>query len=79
MRTSEPTSIPLAYAAEIIFELGLMRDECSQAARALMATRPLDEAAMEKCAILDDALAGAQRGLELALKRIKPLGTTCTQ
>ena len=66
-----PGSLPLDYAAEIAFELHLLRAECSQAARELSDERPLDATALEDCARLDDALAKAHAIVQAAIARIK--------
>ena len=64
-------SLPLDYAAEIAFELHLLRAECSQAARDLTNQRPLDASALEDCARLDDALAKAHAIVQAAISQIK--------
>jgi hypothetical protein len=71
MNVPESPIVPLAYAAELSFELALMRNECSQAARLLVARQPLDEISLEECAQLDEAVAHAQRHLQAALERIQ--------
>ncbi len=71
MRAPEPTAIPLDYAAEITFELCLMRDECMNAARAMVSQTPLDETALDECARLDEAIALAHRTLQATLKSIQ--------
>jgi hypothetical protein len=67
----EPGALPLDYAAEIAFEIHLLRGECSQAARDLINQRSLDEHALEECARLDDALARAHALVQTAIERIK--------
>jgi hypothetical protein len=67
----EPGSLPLDYAAEIAFELHLLRAECSQAARHLMSQCPLDEHALEECARLDEALARAHAVVQTTIARIR--------
>ncbi len=71
MRAPEPTALPLDYVAEIVLELGLVRDECVNAARAVMARKPLDEKLLEDCARLDDAVALAHRILQSNLKALQ--------
>ncbi len=69
MKSSEQSlALPLDYASELSFELHLMRGECSEAARKLMAHHPVDEKGLEDCAVLDDALAQAKRLLDCALE-----------
>ena len=53
--------LPLDYAAELAFEMHLMRAECSDAAQRLIAHSPLDEAGLDECARLEEALAKAHR------------------
>jgi hypothetical protein len=70
-QSQKPGALPLDYAAEIAFEIHLLRGECSQAARELMRQRPVDEHALEECARLDDALAKAHVLMQAAVARIK--------
>jgi hypothetical protein len=63
--------LPLDYAAELVMEIHLMRGECSEAARDLMENAPLDETALEECAVLDDALDRAYAILKAAISGIK--------
>ncbi len=72
MKTSDSScSIPLASASEIALDLCLLRDECAAAALCLTEQVPLDEAALEDCACLDDALDKAHTALQAALKKIQ--------
>ena len=66
-----PASLPLDYVSELAFEIHLMRSECSDAARRLMRHEPLDELALEECALMDEALAAAKRRLDSAILHIK--------
>ncbi len=63
--------LPLDYVAEVAFELHLMRGECSDAARRLLADCPLDEVAVQECALLDEALRHAHRILNAAVSQIR--------
>ena len=63
--------LPLAYVAEIIFELTLMRQECCKAAATLIDSSPVDEVGLEECAVLDESMAKAHRTLHFALKTIR--------
>jgi hypothetical protein len=47
-----------------------MRGECCKAAQAAMNRKTLDEAELEECARLDDALAQAHRLLKGTVRRI---------
>jgi hypothetical protein len=74
VQSPEPSAtIPLAYAAEIVFELSLMRDECCAAARTIAETAPADERGLEECARLDEALRRAHSILQAAIKGIHQL------
>jgi hypothetical protein len=47
-----------------------MRAECSKAARAVCRKAPLNEADLEECAQLDEALGGTHRLLKATVRRI---------
>ncbi len=64
-------ALPLDYAAELAFEMHLMRAECSEAAQRLVEQTPLDEAGLEECARLEETLAQAQRLLSATVERIR--------
>lgn len=66
-----PTTVLLDSAVDLMFEIYLLRGDCSAAAQALMhVTRP-DEAALEDCARLDDTLAKAYRSLQQTVRTIQ--------
>jgi hypothetical protein len=67
---SGPT-LPIPTVAEVLFDISLMRGECVSAAGKLMARRPVDEVALEQCALLDDALAVAQAALTAGLQNVQ--------
>ncbi len=72
----QPVALPLDYATELAMEIHLMRGECSDAARALVHDahdEPLDETGLQECAILDEALAKAQRLLQGAVASVRQL------
>jgi hypothetical protein len=72
VKSPEPAAIlPLAYAAEIVFELSQLRHECSDIAVGLISSEHVDEQSLEECAQLDDAVAEAQRVLYKALQAIR--------
>jgi len=56
--------LPIGRAAHVAFQLEAMRAECCAAARLLVDETPLNEEELEECAVLDDALAQAQRLLK---------------
>jgi hypothetical protein len=71
MREPGPTRLPLEYAAEITLDLLMMREECVNAARALVCQRPMNEKALDECARLDEGLAIAYNALQSALRAIR--------
>jgi hypothetical protein len=67
----QPNTLPLEYAAQIAYELNSMRRECSELAMHLLSLSPLDEAHLEDCAQLDEALSRAHGVLNSAIDGIK--------
>jgi len=68
--TKRYESLPIGRAARIAFEIDTVRAGCSKAARMLTTRQPLQEAELEECARLDDALAHAHRILKAAVRNI---------
>ncbi len=66
-----PTSILLENAIDLLFEIYLLRGDCSLAAKALMNKNRVDYSAIEQCARLDDTLAQAYRSLQATLRKIQ--------
>jgi hypothetical protein len=65
VKVSKPKVIlPIGRVAQAAFQIEAMRAECCAAAHLLASENPLNEAELEECARLDDALAEAQRGLK---------------
>jgi hypothetical protein len=62
--------LPLGRAALVAFQMNSLRDQCCEAAEKLCRGKTIDEAELEECARLDDALAEAQRLLRFAIVRI---------
>jgi hypothetical protein len=56
--------LPIGRTAQVAFQLEAMRAECCAAAHLLANENPVNEAELEECARLDDALAEAQRLLK---------------
>ena len=56
--------LPIGRAAQVAFQIEAMRAECCAAAQLITTGTPMDEAELEECARLDDALADAQRLLK---------------
>ena len=67
--TKSHAALPIGRTARIAYELDSLRAACSKAAGVLVKTNP-DEAELEECAQLDDALAAAQRILKLAVRNV---------
>jgi hypothetical protein len=62
--------LPIGRTARIAYELDALRSACSKAAGALVRKATPDEAELEECARLDDALAEAQRVLKSAVRNV---------
>lgn len=52
--------VPIGRTAQIAFQLEALRAECCAAAKILTGETPLNEAELEECARIDDAIAKAQ-------------------
>ncbi len=66
-----PTTILLDQAVDLMFEIYLMRGDCCLAAQALLSEQPVDQAAVEDCARLDDTLAKTYRSLQATVRAIQ--------
>jgi hypothetical protein len=64
------SALPIGRTARIAYEIDAMRLACSKAAQALMKKDILDEAELEECARLDDALAQAHRLLKSTVRSV---------
>jgi hypothetical protein len=62
--------LPIGRAAHVAFQIEAMRAECCAAAQLLTAEKNLDEAELEECACLDDALGQAQRLLKSTVANV---------
>jgi hypothetical protein len=62
--------LPIGRAAHVAFQIEAMRAECCAAAQLLIGETPLNEAELEECASLDDALADAQRLLKSTVANV---------
>ena len=62
--------LPIGRAAQVAFQIEAMRAECCAAAHLLANDTPIDEAELEECACLDDALAQAQRLLKSTVANV---------
>jgi hypothetical protein len=63
-------SLPIGRTALLAFQMNSLRNECCEAADRLLRQYPLNEAELDECARLDDALAAAQRVLKSAVAGI---------
>lgn len=62
--------LPVGRTALLAFQINSLRDDCCEAAEKILKQMPLDEAELDECARLDDALAEAQRLLKCAVARV---------
>ncbi|PWU09199.1 MAG: hypothetical protein C5B50_27730 [Verrucomicrobia bacterium] len=63
-------SLPVGRTARLAFEIDSLRKHCSQSAEYLVSQDPYDEAELEECARLDEALAKAHRLLRQTVRSI---------
>ena len=63
-------TLPIGRAGLLAYQINVLRDDCCAAAEKMLREKTLDEAELEECARLDDALAEAQRVLKSAVSRI---------
>jgi hypothetical protein len=71
MSPKKPTTILLDSAVDLLFEIYLLRGDCSVAAKALISQRRVDELAVEECARLDDTLARTYKALQKTIGQIR--------
>jgi hypothetical protein len=62
--------LPIGRVAHLAFQIESLRAECCAAAHLLANEKELDEAELEECACLDDALAEAQRILKSTVANV---------
>ncbi len=67
----KPTSLLLESAVDLMFEIYLLRGDCSAAAKVLLRRGRSDNGAVEECARLDDTLAKAYRSLQHTVRAIQ--------
>ncbi len=63
-------ALPIAHTARIAFELDTLRARCSEAAQILLSEQPVEEAELEECARLDEALARAHAVLKSIIAQV---------
>jgi hypothetical protein len=64
------TALPIGRTARIAFEIDALRAGCSKSARMILNRKKPDEAELEECARLDDALSAAHRLLKATVRSI---------
>jgi hypothetical protein len=69
-KKKQKVSLPIGRTALLAFQMNSLRDECCEAADKMLRQKPVNEAELEECARLDDALAEAQQILKAAVARI---------
>ena len=68
--TKNQAALPIGRTARLAYEMDTLRAGCSKAASLFLSKPTLDEAELEDCANLDDALAEAQRILKAAVRKV---------
>jgi hypothetical protein len=68
--TKREAALPIGRTARIAYEIDAMRASCSKAAQILTSKKEIDEAELEECARLDDALAEAHRLLKATVRNV---------
>jgi len=68
--TKVHAAIPIGRTAKIAYELDSLRAGCSRAAAVLVKQNTFEAAELEECALLDEAVAHAQRILKAAVRDI---------
>lgn len=63
-------TLPVGRAGLLAAQINSLRDECCAAAEKMLRQKNFDEAELDECARLDDALAEAQRVLKSVVARI---------
>jgi hypothetical protein len=70
-KPQQRTALLLDNAVDLMFQIYLLRGDCSQAARSAMNNAKCDEDALEDCARLDDALAKAFKSIQNSVRTIQ--------
>src|SRR5262245_2111089 len=68
--TKRYTGLPIGTTARIAFEIDSARAGCSKVAEKILRHEPVDEAQLEECIQLDEALARAHRLLKATVRGI---------
>ena len=70
VRAKDKPVLPIGRTARLASQLEALRSECCLAAQLLTETEDFNEAELEECAQLDEAIAAAQRLLKSTVARI---------
>lgn len=68
--TKRHSALPIGRTARMAYDIDALREDCCRAARALVRRQTLNEAELEECARLDDALAKAHWVLKSAVRNV---------
>ena len=68
--TKRSAALPIGRTAKIAYEIDALRADCCKAAHALTRHEEFDDADLEECARLDEALAQAHRLLKITVRNI---------
>jgi len=68
--TNRHTRLPIGSTARIAFDIDATRAGCSKVAQMLLRQDPVNEAELDECARLDEALAQAHRLLKATVRGI---------
>jgi hypothetical protein len=68
--TKRPPGLPIGRAAKLAFDLDATRAACCQATAVILSKKIVDQAELDECTQLDDALARAHRLLKSTVRNI---------
>lgn len=68
--TKRSAALPIGRTAKIAYEIDALRADCCKAAHALTRQEEFDDADLEECARLDEALAQANRLLKSTVRTV---------
>jgi hypothetical protein len=68
--TKRHSALPIGRTARIAYEIDAMRAACCKVAANLVNKSPLDEAELDECARLDEALSLAHRILKSTVRNV---------
>ncbi len=71
VQPEKPTALLLDHAVDLLFEIYLLRGDCSAAAQSMLNQRKVDEAGVEDCARLDDTLSRSYKALQRTIRGIQ--------